>query len=214
MKLRTAQEALDAIDGELARRIKEIGNLRSAVDESRKSFETNVARSSFLLVYAHWEGGVKNCAMYYLDYVARQRHSYEELKTNFVTIACANAIQDAASSGKLYQYAQVVDFLIYNKEERFQRSKLFEIRTESNLSSVVMDSICFNVGIQLGDDFELSRNFIDRNLLKTRNSIAHGSLEPVDKQYLSEAAERVLSLLGAFKNELQNAIVQKAYLRA
>lgn len=214
MKIRTAQEALDAIDGELARRKKEIANLCTAVEEARKSFEEHVARSSFLLVYAHWEGGVKNCATIYLDYVTRQKHSYEELKTNFVAIACANAIQDAASSGKLHQYAQVVDFLIFNQADRFQRSKLFEIRTESNLSSSVMDSICFNVGVSLGDDFEMSRHFIDRNLLKTRNAIAHGSLEPVDKRVLEEASDKVLRLLGSFRNQIQNAIVQKTYLRA
>lgn len=214
MKLRTSQEALDAIDSEVAWRTKEIGNLRTSVDEARDSFRVHVARSSFLLVYAHWEGGVKNCATHYLDFVSRQRHSYEELRTNFVAIACANAIQEAASSGKLQQYAQIVDFLIFNQADRFQRSKLFEIRTESNLSSTVMDSICFNVGIRLGEEFEMSRNFIDRNLLKTRNSIAHGSIEPIDKNFLGEASDRVLRLLGSFRNEIQNAIVQRAYLRA
>jgi hypothetical protein len=214
MKLRTAQQALDAIDRELAWRIKELNNLCSAVESGREAFRDGLARSTFLVVYAHWEGGVKNCATHYLDFVTRQKHSYDELKTNFVAIACANSIQQAAISGKLNQYAQVVDFLIFNQAERFQRSKLFEIQTESNLSSAVLDSICFNVGVSLGSDFELSRQFIDRSLLKTRNSIAHGSAEPVEPRFLIESRDRVLRLLNGFKIALQNAIVQKEYLRA
>ncbi|CAD7387440.1 MULTISPECIES: MAE_28990/MAE_18760 family HEPN-like nuclease [Xanthomonas] len=213
MKLRTSQQALDAIDGELAWRTKELNNLCRAVKDSRETFSDNLTRAAFTLVYAHWEGGVKKCATYYLDFVTRQKHSYEELRSNFVAIACANAIQQAASSGKLQQYAQVVDFLIFNQEERFQRSNLFEIQTESNLSSAVMESICFNVGIKMGSNFELSRNFIDRSLLKTRNSIAHGSAEPVDYRSLNESREKVVRLLTDFRTELQNSIVQKKYLR-
>lgn len=213
MKLRTSQQALDAIDGELAWRTKELNNLCAAVDDGRETFRGNLARSAFLLVYAHWEGGVKNCATHYLEFVTRQKHSYEELRTNFVAIACANSIQQAALSGKLQQYAQVVDFLVFNKSDRFQKSKLFEIQTESNLSSTVMDAICFNVGVALGSEFELSRHFIDRSLLKIRNSIAHGSMEPVEMRFLFEARDRVVRLLGGFRIELQNAIVQKKYLR-
>ena len=197
----------------MAWRTKELNNLCMALADARKTFSGHLARAAFTLVYAHWEGGVKNCATYYLDFVTRQRHSYDQLGKNFVTIACANAIQQAASSGKLQQYSQVVDFLLLNQGQRFQRSKLFEFQTESNLSSTVMDAICFNIGIQMGARFELSRNFIDRSLLKTRNAIAHGVMEPVDPKVLRESTDKILSLLGDFRTELQNAIVRKKYLR-
>jgi hypothetical protein len=214
MKLRTSQQALDAIDSELAWRRRELENLCRAVQDSRESFSGSLARATFTLIYAHWEGGVKNCATYYLDFVARQRHSYEELCTNFVAIACANSIQQAAASGKLQQYAQVVDFLVFNQKERFQRSKLFEFQTDSNLSSTVMDAICFNVGVCMGTSLEMNRNFLDRNLLKTRNAIAHGIMEPVELRFLLESRDKVLGLLGDFRTELQNAIVEKRYLRS
>jgi MAE_28990/MAE_18760-like HEPN len=213
MKLRTSEQALDAIDKEMAWRKKELNNLYNAVLSGRNGFRDNVSRAAFMLVYAHWEGGVKNSATHYLDFVTRQKHSYGELRTNFVAIACANSIQQAAASGKLQQYSQVVDFLVFNQAERFQRSRLFEIQTESNLSSSVMDSICFNVGIALGAEFELSRQFIDRSLLKTRNLIAHGSSEPVGVPLLKEARDRVVILLDMFSDQLQNAITQKTYLR-
>lgn len=213
MKLRTQQEALDAIDAELAWRTKELNNLCAAVSDARAAFEKNLTRSAFLVAYAHWEGGVKQCASHYLEFVTRQKHKYEELKTNFVAIACASSIQQAATSLKLQQYAQVVDFLIFNQSERYQKSNAFEIQAESNLSSTVVDSICFNVGIRLGDEFEMSRKFIDRNLLKTRNSIAHGSAEPIEATFLFETRDRVLKLLDIFRTELQNSIVEKRYLR-
>jgi HEPN superfamily RiboL-PSP-like protein len=106
-----------------------------------------------------------------------------------------------------------VDFLVFNQADRYQKSKSFDIQTESNLSSSVVDNICFNVGITLGDEFDLSRQFIDRNLVKTRNSIAHGSPDPVDAAFLIESRDRVVKLLNVFRNELQNAIVRKLYLR-
>ena len=65
----------------------------------------------------------------------------------------------------------------------------------------------------MGSHFELSRNFIDRSLLKTRNAIAHGAAEPVGPDVLDEARDKVLRLLGDFRIELQNAVVQKRYLR-
>jgi hypothetical protein len=165
------------------------------------------------VVYAHWEGGVKQCASYFLEYVARQKHKYNELKSNFVAVACSAAIQQAAASGRLHVYAQVVDFLLFNQEDRYQKPSTFEIQTESNLSSKVMDNICFNIGVSLGDDLELSRNFIDRNLLKVRNAIAHGGQDPIEPEVLLETRDRVLKLLGMFKNEIQNAVVRKLYLR-
>lgn len=213
MKLRTEQQALDAIDGELAWRTKELNNLCTAVRDARDAFAENLARAVFLVTYAHWEGGVKACADLYLEYVTRQRHRYDELRTNFVAISCASSINQAAASGKLQQYAQVVDFLVFNQSHRYQKSKTFEIQADSNLSSTVLDNICFNVGIRLGDDFELSRKFIDRSLVKTRNSIAHGSAEPIDVKFLFEARDRVIKLLNSVRTELQNAIVKKSYLR-
>ena len=213
MKLRTQQQILDAIDNELAWRTKELNNLCTSLGDARDGFRVNLARSAFVIVYAHWEGGVKQCASYFLEYVARQKHKYSELKSNFVAVACSSAIQQAASSGRLHVYAQVVDFLLFNQDDRYQKPSTFEIQTDSNLSSKVMDNICFNIGVSLGDDLELSRNFIDRNLLKVRNSIAHGGQDSIDEKFLIEARDRVLKLLGIFRIELQNAVVRKSYLR-
>jgi hypothetical protein len=213
MKLRTSQEVLDAIDGEVAWRTKEMANVCVAVRDARDTFSGNLSRAAFPLIYAHWEGGVKRCASYYLEYVARQRHSYSELRSNFIAISCASSIQQAAASGQLHVYAQVVDFLLFNQFDRYQKPSSFEIQTESNLSSKVMDNICFNVGVSLGDDFEINRNFIDRSLVSTRNKIAHGVFEEISEKFLIEAKDKVLFLLGIFTTELQNSIVLKKYLR-
>lgn len=213
MKLRTQQHVLDAIDYEVAWRTKEISNICAGVKDTRATFVKDMARAAYPMVYAHWEGGVKKCASCYLEYVARQRLPYQDLKTNFVAIACATSIQQAAQSGQLAMYAQVVDFLTYNQGDRYQKPKTFEIQTESNLNTRVMDNICFNIGVSLGSRYELSRKFIDSNLLKLRNSIAHGGLDPIDIDFLIESKDKVLALLGDFRTELQNSVVQKTYLR-
>ena len=51
-------------------------------------------------------------------------------------------------------------------------------------------------------------------LLKLRNDIAHGEFLLIDVDGFDQLSTEILDLIRQFKTALQNAVVQKSYLRA
>ena len=82
MKIRTIDELQDYIDREMSWRRKELSAIKSNIFVARKFAKNTALRSGIAILYAHWEGMVKNIAMGYLSYVSNQRLKYrEEIKT-------------------------------------------------------------------------------------------------------------------------------------
>ena len=82
MKIRTTNDLQDAIDHEMAWRKHELSTIRANVVSSRRHAKETAIRAGVALLYAHWEGAIKNIATYYLEYVAMQGLSYGQLKPN------------------------------------------------------------------------------------------------------------------------------------
>ena len=61
--------------------------------------------------------------------------------------------------------------------------------------------------------FELHYKWLDGELLRRRNSIAHGDAEPTDREFGLEALETVGDLLDGFRTEAQNAAVLEVFRR-
>ena len=213
MKIRTTLDLSESLDTALAWRRRELHAVVASAQACRDSFKEPTCRAAYLIIYAHWEGFVKEAATAYLQFVSRQRVPYKDLKTNFVAIASYNSIRQAASSGKNFLYSQVVDFLFHNSAERSRIPFAGVIDTESNLKSEVLENIVFTIGLDSDCSFKTKHVFIDRELLKRRNRIAHGEREPVTFSELSEAKNQVDSMLVEFKTHLENFAVAKAYLR-
>jgi hypothetical protein len=89
MKIRTLEHLNKRLSDDLAWRKKEISDLKSLIET--KSFSPSkhnaVLRSGVTLLYAHWEGYIKTAATSYLEFVARQKLTYDELAINFVAVA-------------------------------------------------------------------------------------------------------------------------------
>lgn len=83
MKINTLIELQDAIDSEMSWRKKELSALRANINSSRSFAKETALRSGIALLYAHWEGAIKNIAYFYLVYVSSQKIKYDNLKPNF-----------------------------------------------------------------------------------------------------------------------------------
>ena len=86
MKIRTINNLQDAIDSEMAWRKKELSALKSNIQSSRSFAKETALRAGIALLYAHWEGAIKNIAYYYLVYVSFQKVPYNKLKNNFLAV--------------------------------------------------------------------------------------------------------------------------------
>src|SRR5437867_1425336 len=89
MALNTVEDIEDALDNSLGWRRIELQALKGAiVDAERRSPNAPLARalgrSGVAIVYAHWEGFVKDACQFYVEYVAKRRLLCSELNDGFL----------------------------------------------------------------------------------------------------------------------------------
>ena len=212
MAIRTMTQLQDALDEELAWRIKEIGVFRvesAKVGERSKVF----MRAGVALLYAHWEGFIKRSAESYLEYVSTRGLKYEELTTCFVVFGLKGKLNSLSSSRQTSTNIEALDF-IRNSLSQVATLKLSgAVNTESNLSSGVFNNIATSVGITT-TQYEMKYNLIDSSLVDRRNKIAHGEFLDLNREDFKELADDILVLMRWFKIDLLNAAATQAFKRA
>jgi hypothetical protein len=158
----------------------------------------------------NWEGFVKNAATGYAAFVTSRRLSLQQLSHNFKAIAAKKVLNDASESSKIGASISLIKFL---KDESHSVAKVkFEesISTRSNLNSSVFLEVAATVGVQIGR-YETRFQFIDKELLKRRNSIAHGDYLDLNPSAFCDLSDEVIVLLSWFKNDIENLVALKAY---
>ncbi len=83
-KIRTLTQLRNFLDREFLWRLKEIADLKSSVRSSSSLRCKTLTRAGVPLLYAHWEGFVKNSSLGYVNFVSSQRLRYEELASCFI----------------------------------------------------------------------------------------------------------------------------------
>src|SRR5580698_1686330 len=69
-RLRTKSAVVSRIDGAYARRLSELEYLKTIVFKAKGAAQDSVVRAAYPMVYAHWEGFVKEATSAYLEYVS------------------------------------------------------------------------------------------------------------------------------------------------
>lgn len=206
------EQLQDLIDAEFAWRKKELSILKSKIYIAKgKTIDTEI-RCGIALLYAHWEGFIKNSAQLYLEFVANQRVKYCELAPSFIALKLKRKLTECEQTNKSSIHTQIIDFLINDLENTSQIPFRNIINTESNLSSLVLKEIVHTIGLDY-TQFETKNKLIDERLLKNRNEIAHGEFNIVDKDDFDEIFTEIYNLMNLFKNDILNAAVQKKYLQ-
>ena len=213
MKLRTAEQLSDRLSNELAWRKKELSEVKSLVETKKFSPAKHNAliRSGVCLLYAHWEGFVKLAANSYVEYVRMQKLSYEELASNFLAMAMKEQLKEAKETNKPSLYIPVCDFFLNKLSQRSSLPKDV-ISTASNLSSEIFKEITQTLGIEFSP-YSTKSVLIDTKLLKTRNEIAHGEYSIFDREEYTELHTEVIAMLDIFRNQIENAAINKDYMR-
>lgn len=215
MKIRTTNDLQDAIDHEMAWRKHELSTIRANVVSSRKSAKETAIRAGITLLYAHWEGAIKNIATYYLEYVAMQGLSYGQLKPNFLAIAIKYDLKQFEESNKSTIHTSIVSDVISFQSAKSKIPTEGIIKTDSNLKSDIFIEIMATIGLPC-TDYEASYKLIDSLLLEKRNRIAHGerieSLD-LDQERYCGLHDQVFKLIQIFATQISNAASLKLYLK-
>jgi len=212
MKIRSEEDFQDIIDKEFAWRRKELSIIHSNVKSSKNKNIATSIRAGLTILYAHWEGFIKNTAQYYLQYVATKKIKYNEITTNFIAIKLKQKLTECEHTNKASIHTQVIDFLINGLNEKAQIPFLNIIHTSSNLNSEVFKEILLIIGLDYAP-YETKQKLINEQLLKQRNEIAHGEYLIVNKEEFDAIYTGIINIMSSYKNEVLNLVTLKKYLK-
>jgi hypothetical protein len=215
MKIRTPEQLTDRLANDLVWRKKELSEVKSLINLRNVSPPRHNAliRSGVCILYAHWEGFVKLAANSYLEYVATQKLHYDQLASNFLALAMKEKLKEAKDTNKPSLYIPVCDFFLSQLNQKSSLPKPKDvISTASNLSSDVLKEITSILGLDFSP-YSTKSKLIDEKLLKTRNEIAHGNYSLIDIDEYIELSEQVLGMLEIFRNQIENACINKDFLQ-
>lgn len=209
MRIRTKEDFVDLIDKEIVWRKKELSYLKGNIKTNSPHFKTHL-RSGVVLLYAHWEGFVKNSCELFLTYIKSQRLAYNELSENLIALSLKQNLTSFEQTNKSTIHCQIVDFILNRLGERAIIPNSNVIKTGSNLNSNILQEILTTVGIDY-TDYELKNNLLDGILLKNRNSIAHGEYMELDEVNFNELFDEIIWMMDDIKTKLTNSVVLESY---
>ncbi len=211
-KIRTISVLQDYLDAEFSWRLKEIANVKVFMRGSSSLAQATVVRAAVPLLYAHWEGFIKNAALGYVNFVSNQRLRYKELASSFIVFGAKRHLNQLMSSRQASLNVAAVDFFTTRLGERAELKLQGAIDTQSNLSSSVFENIAFSIGID-PVAYRSRYNLIDESLLRRRNRIAHGEYLDLHAADCRSLADETIVLMRSFKIDVENAATCRRYLR-
>lgn len=209
-KIRSLTQLQDSLDKGYGWRLKEIADLKTTVKGRFFLGQSTIIRAGVPLLYAHWEGFIKQTSQDYLNYVSCQRMTYGDLASCFVVFGAKKHLGSITGSKKAIINIEAVDFF---RRCAFERADLIlssAIDTKSNLNSEIFENIALSIGVPVGS-YDAYYNLIDESLLARRNKIAHGEYLDLDADDFRGLADEILKLLRMFKTDIENLASMSAF---
>ncbi len=217
---RTLSQFSDNLDAELDWRRQELLVLKNAIPAQ----ESNPKQKSFIragitMLYAHWEGFVKNTATHYLNYVALRGLSVQELHPAFV----ARIMRGKANDKKqVEQDIERIAFVLSQLDKKVHIPDT-SISTKSNLKFKVFEDILTDLGLSINniEPFEdavqhkeintiVVKNTIDK-LVGDRNEIAHGKYLSITYEEFIQSYKLIINVFETLKKRFIDLAEQEKY---
>lgn len=204
---------LDGLDADLGWRRLELSALRTALDRAKGPAQETAARSAIALAYSHWEGYVVTASRSLLRYVIGLRLSYHDLSDAYLALCLAGKLGQAeASIHRIHRHIDVITALRSTQDKAIFPTPERAIEGEGNLKAEKFEDIVVRLALNPGP-FELHYNWLDAELLRRRNHIAHGQAGFADASFALEAIDTVRDLLDRYRTATQNGAALQVYRR-
>lgn len=163
------------------------------------------------MLYAHWEGFIKNAANAYVIFVSARGMKTRELQDSFIALSIKTKLSLMGESGKSsVAVPTIAHFMsLLDKPASLPTTG---ITAEGNLKSEVFVNIAGWLGIDVAK-YSARFNLIDETLLASRNKIAHGEYLSISADRFETLADEILELMVWFKTDLENAAALKSFRR-
>ena len=210
MKIRSLLELNQFLDGELGWRKKELTTVKLMLGSLRPHERRAMLRAGLCLLYAHWEGFVKNAAISYVTYVSTRGLKYCELTPNFVALGLRGKIKESGASNRSSLHTKLVSLLMSDLKDQAYLIPDTAVDTASNLNFDVFEEVVCVLG--LNRHRYLSRKvLIDERLVRNRNALAHGQYLEIEEDEYLDLHSNVIDVVELFRTDLENAAATSAY---
>jgi len=210
MEIITIEQLHDKLCDAYSWRIKELANINNDIKVAQKPRKALFTRMAIVLLYAHWEGYIKEAADIYINFVSNQTIIYSDLSKSFLALAIEKQIRKINNSKKAKPYLELVDFVTSGLAQNLQ-IPYDTIDTESNLTSSVFENITIRLGLDYSR-YALMEKLIDKDLAEKRHLIAHGQYREISEKDFSDVYVKIVNILNDFNNQLLEAVINKDYL--
>lgn len=227
---RTLEQLFDSIDEEMNWRKIELSALRTSIKDGDKSPKQRaLLRASIALLYAHWEGAVKNITQLYLEYLKVQKIRLKDLSPTMFGVALKSKIEYLHESDSAKARLNLSRTILEDLQSRANfRADL--VQTGSNLNSRIFREIVSLVDFpdkmpglpgrgrhevrSYEEYFETKWAVVDEQLLARRNMIAHGEYLELTHQEYFDTHDIVFDMLRKFSEGVRESARRKLYLKA
>ena len=215
MRISSLAQLAARLDRSLAWRKKELTQFKLLTDSCPSPSNAKILRrSGVALLYAHWEGFVKDASNMYLAYLTNALADLGALKSCFVAIALRRQISLAGQAKRTSLGIRLVEYLrsLDSPPAKKGRIPRQAVSTRSNLKGVVLREIAATLGLDYSR-FELKETPIINHLVELRNTIAHGGGVPIDLADYNSLHSDVIVLLDDYRDVIQDAADNDKHLR-
>ncbi len=164
------------------------------------------------MLYAHWEGFIRQASEAYLSFVAVRKLRHEELQPGLLALALRARLSEFHEVDSAVSHAEFVAFFLNHLGDRARIRVAGAVRTKSNLNARRLKNVVVTLGLDYGP-YELKENLIDSQLLHWRNSIAHGRDQCPEENDFCVLYDAVTELMRTFKDQVSNAALLGQYRR-
>jgi hypothetical protein len=208
----TPEAFCDWLDEQHSWRISEIRNyfLVASKYNSTSSRSNPVTRAGIPLLYAHWEGFVKEVALEYLKFLSRMRLTNSTLNDSLLAISLRKTAGLRANALDFDDLLRIISFFRDMPNESCQLKGEDSINTRSNLRWSVFREILLVMGMD-PMVYHGKEVVIDARIVDVRNSIAHGEYVFIDFDSYQTVHNLVIELLSLFRSQVENALLLRNY---
>lgn len=210
-KVRTLSEMQSALDQEMGWRLKEIAVFTAGAGKNGPQRKPYI-RAGVALLYAHWEGFIKNASEIYLSYIESRALPYRDLKSCFIVFGLKGKINTIVGGRRSQPNVDALDFIVARLGETAKLKISAAVDTESNLTSTVFSNIAVSLDIAL-TPYQTKFHMIDSSLVNRRNKVAHGEYLDIRGGDFSELVKEILFLMRHYKTDIENAASLESYKR-
>ena len=220
MKSRPDEKLIFELTTALSNRKKEITDFYMYIQSCQSSGIAEILNKSFiLLLYAHWEGFIKEYTIKYFSFITSQKLILSKLTENFLLIYLKSLLKTYKVDKNIFQEKKILDLVSKGSKFKIKIDEYFEkytVGSESNLKFKNYKNICTILNYSLIDETNVFETNLEK-LVHNRNSIAHTGLKAEENTYsdildIEIMKNLIIGEMENFHSFIEKNVVNREYL--